>query len=166
MVKTDLENKHHWKSYYDTDYIGGFSLTDMDAVVSIVKYAKEVVENKAKKTKAEKFVLYLKDKNGEQKMIVNKTNAKNIEKALGTPDPEKWIGKQIQLCSEKVVAFGEEHDALRVRPNKPELITKISEIKTLDELQAFYLENKHLGGDFNKLVTAQKAKIESASKES
>ena len=162
MVKTKLENPHHWKTYYDHNYIGGFSLKDMDAVVTITKWAEEIVENKAKSTKSNKFILYVKDQNGEEKMIVNKTNGKAIEKALETPNPDDWIGKQIQLYTERVRAFGDEHDALRVRSTKPELITAITKLKTVEELKDFYTKNKHLGGEFNTLVTNHKKKLENA----
>ena len=49
-------------------------------------------------------------------MICNKTNAKAIAKATGSPFIEDWKGKQIALYIASVRAFGETVDGLRVRP--------------------------------------------------
>jgi hypothetical protein len=144
-IKNVLVNKHHWKSYFDHEYIGGFSLTDMDAIVTIVRYVQENVVNPKTKTEGVKFVLYIQDSQGEHKMIVNSTNAGNIEKALGTPDPDKWAGRKIQLYSERGKWFGKESDALRVRDVAPKVevdvtadLKALSKVKTLAELQEVY----------------------------
>ena len=146
-TKTTIENKSHWKSYFDHEYIGGFSLTDMDAIVTITKHAQETVVNPKQKTEQVKFVLYVKDSKTEHKMILNSTNAGNIEKALGTPDPEKWTGKKIQLYSERGKWFGKESDALRVRDVAPKMevdvtgdIKKLNACKSLAELAEVYKE--------------------------
>ena len=118
-LKTTLKNKNHWKTYFDHEYIGGYSLTDMDAIVTITKYAQEVVKNEKTKTESVKFVIYVKDKEAEHKMILNATNGSAIETALNTPDPDKWIGQQIQLFTERGKWFGKESDALRVRDIAP-----------------------------------------------
>jgi len=151
-TKEVLENKNHWKSYFDHEYIGGFSLTDMDAIVTIQKYTQEKVKNHKTKQESIKFILYVKDKKGEHKMILNATNGKNIEKALGSPDPELWIGKKIQLFSERGTWFGNTSDALRVREIAPQQetnidtskdIKKLNSVLTLAELPSVYksLEN-------------------------
>jgi len=137
-TKKILENKNHWKSYFDHEYIGGFSLTDMDAIVTIVRYVQEEVVNHKTNQKSIKFVLYVKDKKGEHKMILNATNGKNIENALGTPDPELWLGKNIQLFSERGTWFGNTSDALRVRDIAPEQDNKIDvseDLKTLNNVK-------------------------------
>jgi len=162
-VKTTIENKNHWKSYFDHEYVGGFSLIDMDAIVTIVKHTQEKVVNPKQKTESIKFILYIKDSKGEHKMILNSTNAKNIEVALGTPDPEKWVGKKIQLYSERGTWFGKESDALRVRDVAPraevnisEDILKLNNCKTIEELSETY---KSLPNWSNAEVTALKNKL-------
>ena len=50
---------------------------------------------------------------------LNKTNCKTIEKLSGTPDIEQWPGIGIILCVQRVMAFGELVEAVRVRPVKP-----------------------------------------------
>lgn len=55
-------------------------------------------------------------------MILNSTNAKQIQKLLNTPYIEKWIGHKIQIGIEKVRAFGDIVEALRVRKFLPKNI--------------------------------------------
>jgi DNA-directed RNA polymerase subunit RPC12/RpoP len=52
-------------------------------------------------------------------MILNATNNKTIAKLLKTPYIEEWAGRKIQIYTEKVKAFGEVWDALRIRPFLP-----------------------------------------------
>ena len=151
-TKEIIKNKKHWRTFFDRDYIGGFSLTDMDAVVTITKHIQENVKNHKNNTEKVKFVLYVKDKEKEQKMILNATNGAAIERALGTPDPEQWVGKQIQLFTERGTWFGKESDALRVRDIAPKQkekvdvtsdLKKLKACKTLEELPVLYKSLKH-----------------------
>jgi FKBP-type peptidyl-prolyl cis-trans isomerase 2 len=57
-------------------------------------------------------------------MIMNSTNLKTISKTLESPYIEEWIGKKIEVAVEKVKAFGEIHDALRVIKTNLELTPK------------------------------------------
>jgi hypothetical protein len=52
-------------------------------------------------------------------MILNATNNKTIAKLFKTPYIEQWAGRKIQIYTEKVKAFGEVWDALRIRPFLP-----------------------------------------------
>ena len=52
-------------------------------------------------------------------MILNATNNKTIAKLFKTPYIEQWTGRKIQIYTEKVKAFGEVWDALRIRPFLP-----------------------------------------------
>lgn len=51
-------------------------------------------------------------------MILNSTNLKMIAKLSDTPYIENWIGKQFKIVVQKVRAFGEVHDALRIKSEK------------------------------------------------
>ena len=145
-VKTIIKNKNHWKTYFDHEYIGGFSLTDMDAVVTINKYAQEIVKNEKLNTETVKFILYVQDKEKEHKMILNSTNGRAIETALNTPDPDKWIGQDIQLFTERGTWFGEQSDALRVRNIAPTKVIidieadlkALKSCKTMEDLVKVY----------------------------
>jgi hypothetical protein len=80
-------------------------------------------------------------------MVCNRTNGKAIEKALKSPYIETWKGKQVELYSSRVKAFGEEMDALRVRNIAPvakvvdpkKAIESVNKAKTVDELRKFYM---------------------------
>ena len=52
-------------------------------------------------------------------MILNATNAKTITKMYKTPYVEEWQGRKIQLYAATIKAFGEQMEALRIRPRIP-----------------------------------------------
>ena len=53
-------------------------------------------------------------------LILNKTNMKSIQKALGTPYIEEWAGHKIQIYVDPKVKFGKEiTGGLRVRNYAP-----------------------------------------------
>lgn len=55
-------------------------------------------------------------------MILNVTNKKTIVKLHKTKDAEKLAGKSVIIGIERVKAFGDVHDALRIRPRIPQQI--------------------------------------------
>lgn len=114
-------NKTHWKKLTNPDYIGAYSLmigeTSPDLVVQITAVKRELVTG-ADGKKEECTVAHLKN---QKPMILNSTNQKAIQKALGTPFIEEWCGKSITLYVAKVKAFGDVVDALRVRTDAPKL---------------------------------------------
>lgn len=111
----------HWKKLTNTNYLGSYSLEPgQDLTVEIVSVKKELVTG-AGGEKEECIVATLK---GQKPMILNKTNCKTIEKIYGTPYIEQWAGKSITLYAEKIRAYGESMEALRVRKSvdtRPEL---------------------------------------------
>lgn len=116
-----MQNKTHYKKLRNPHYIGSYELLTghepIELVVTIESALKELVQNGDKKEEA--MVLYLK---GQKPMIVNSTNAKAIEAALGSPYIEDWVGRQISLYVAKIRAFGENVDALRVRKEAPKVV--------------------------------------------
>ena len=54
-------------------------------------------------------------------MVLNKTNAQSIAGIVGSPDTQDWIGKQVVLYPDRVQAFGEIVDAIRVKAVPPAL---------------------------------------------
>lgn len=111
----------HWKKLTNPNYLGSYSLEPgQDLTVEIIRVQKELVTG-AGGEKEECIVATL---NGQKPMILNKTNCKTIEKIYGTPYIEEWSGKKVTLYAEKVKAFGEVVEALRIRKNvdiRPEL---------------------------------------------
>jgi hypothetical protein len=111
-----MKEKTHWKKQFNYDYLGSYSLTPgQDMILTIEKTQKEMVKSNGGKEE-QCFVAHFKE--DVKPMILNKTNCKVIGK-IYTPFVEDWPGKQIQLYTEKVKAFGDEMEALRIRSAKP-----------------------------------------------
>ncbi len=121
-----MENKTHWKKEFNYDYLGGYSLPQgKDVVLTIVKTGRVMV--KGVNGKEENcFVCYFKEKADWVKpMILNRTNCKTLEKLTSSPYTEDWKDISIQIGTQRISAFGDSVDALRIRPtlpSKPELL--------------------------------------------
>lgn len=111
------EAKTHYKKLFNPDYLGAYSLDPgQELVLTIASVATEKVKNADGR---EDVCMVAKFKENVKPMILNKTNAKTIAKVFQTPFIEDWAGKQIQVYAEKVKAFGDVVEALRVRPFYP-----------------------------------------------
>lgn len=109
--------KTHWKKLHNPDYLGAYALEPgKDLIVTIKSAGNEIVTGPDGK-KEECMVIHFAEK--VKPMIINSTNAKTITKLFKTPYIEDWQGKKIQLFTDKVKAFGEVVEALRVRPKAP-----------------------------------------------
>lgn len=95
-------------------YIAGDSLIDRAVVMTISKVQFETVVTHGGEV-TQKPVIYFKEST--KGLILNKTNAKAIAKLYGG-ETDDWTGKTITLYSEKVKAFGEVHNAARLRAPK------------------------------------------------
>lgn len=113
-----MENeKTHWKKLVNPDYIGAYSFQPGEEKILTIKEIKrdKVIGQGGKKQECTIcfFVENIKP------MILNRLNSKIITKIYGTPYIEDWKNKKIQIYVDKVDAFGEQVDALRIRPNIP-----------------------------------------------
>lgn len=114
-----MESKTHWKKLINPDYLGAYSLNpNEERTLTIKKVTRDKVTGPGGK-KTECTVLHFKE--NEKPMILNRTNAKTITSIYGTPYIEEWIGKGIIVFADKVEAFGEEVEALRIKATTPEL---------------------------------------------
>lgn len=103
-------------------YIAGDSLVGKAVPMTMDRVINEDVTGES--GTAEKQILYfVESKKG---MVLNKTNAKRIARLFG-PETNDWQGQVIELYTEKVKAFGETHNALRVREAKAQ--TQANKIK-------------------------------------
>lgn len=108
--------KTHWKKLTNPDYLGAYDFQpDEERIVQIASVSREMVTGPDGK-KEECTVAKLK---GSKPMILNSTNSKSITQALGTPYIEDWAGKNITIFTQKVRAFGETVDALRIKSTAP-----------------------------------------------
>lgn len=126
----------HWKKQFNYDYLGSYSLDGKkEAIVTISKLDTDKVTGQQGR-KEDCFVVYFNE--FDKPMILNRTNAKAIEKVAGSGLVENWVGTQVTLYVEQgVKAFGEVVDALRIRDKKPtrQKMTKDIETSMLDAIK-------------------------------
>ncbi len=123
--------KTHWRVYHPSDYIGSADLIEagvdkMDITIETVEY-KEVKAQEGKKDNCVVAKLV-----GQKPMILNVTNCKMMQKVSGSEFVEDWAGVTVTVSVEKVHAFGEWVDCLRIKPDKPTAAkTKTPPVKTV-----------------------------------
>lgn len=112
-----METLTHWKKLMNPDYLGGYALTPgQDIIATIKSVGNEEVTGTDGKKEICSVIHFVEDV---KPMILNATNNKTIAKLFKTPYIEQWTGKKIQIYTAKVTAFGQEWDALRIRPFLP-----------------------------------------------
>ena len=145
------ETLTHWKKLRNPDYLGSWDLPNGQDIVLTIKSVQTKMVHDGNGGQSECMVMNFAER--VKPMIVNATNAKTIQKLAKTPFVEQWAGKQIQIGISKVKAFGEVHDALRVRQTAPQqqqstptidpneiamAKVNIEAASTLDELRQIY----------------------------
>lgn len=113
------KKRTHWKKLTDTEYFGAYEIMSAgkDIVLTIKNVTEEMIVcsdgKKEKRVVATFFEEY-------KPMILNVTNLKTIEKDLKYgPFIEEWTGRQIQVYTTKIKAFGSIVDTFRIRPTVP-----------------------------------------------
>jgi hypothetical protein len=170
-----METLTHWKRYRNPDYFGAycFNYAGEERTLTIKMARKETIKGSDGK-KQECLVVHWAE--NEKPFIINATNAKAITKVAKTPYVERWVGIRITLYVAQISAFGEDVEALRVRPfppaplqNQPSLtleqITQaqndIMEAESLDELKQVYVSmDKALAKHPNVIEAKDKRKAE------
>lgn len=120
----------HWKKLVDTNYLGSWDIVGGRLVLQIVKIKQERIFNQNKNAEESCTVAYFSDERYKP-MILNKTNCKTMQKLTGSPYIEKWAGTRIEIKTEKVKAFGELVDALRISKTAPQAETKTAQTPTI-----------------------------------
>lgn len=123
IKKKEKGMNRHWKNFLDKNYLGSHNLEKGEEMLLTIEKFVGAEKVKTADGEKEKIVLYFKE--DVQKMILNVTNGDTISKLYG-PHPEDWIGKQIQVYSASVRAFGKDQDALRIRDFKPKQMIDVS----------------------------------------
>lgn len=110
------QTQTHWKRLTDINYIGAYSLDPgEERTVEIVSVGKEEVTG----ADGKKQMCTVAKLKGEKPFILNRTNCKTLTKVYGTPYIENWTGKKVIIYADKVKAFGDTVEALRIRPTIP-----------------------------------------------
>lgn len=109
----------HWKRLHNPDYLGAYSLDPGKDMILTIDYVRNEMVTGSDGKKEECTVAHFSEK--QKPMILNVTNMKAIASAHGTPYIEEWRGKKIQIFATMIKAFGEEVEALRIRPKAPQI---------------------------------------------
>lgn len=108
--------KTHYKKLMNPNYLGSWDVPEVGFIEArIIRVDKEMVMNPESHEKEECVVATL---DGYKPMILNVTNCKTITKIFESPYIEDWKDKKIKIVTEKVKAFGEVWDALRIKREK------------------------------------------------
>lgn len=107
--------KTHYKKLRNPDYLGSWDLMDVNGqtknITVTIKEIKKQMIHDGKGGQSECIVLFF---NECKPMIMNATNLKVTAKVMTSNYVEDWIGKKIEIGTDKVKAFGEIYDALRI----------------------------------------------------
>lgn len=108
--------KTHFKKLQNPNYTGSWDLMDKDGnyiekVVTIEKTLQQSVNN-GNGGVEDLPVIHIK---GMKPVVLNSTNIKAVARITGSNFIEDWVGKEITLYVQKVKAFGEMHDAIRIK---------------------------------------------------
>lgn len=105
----------HYKKLMNPNYLGSWDVPEgKELAITIQSVTKELVADPTG-SKEECVVAKLK---GNKPMILNATNCKAIKKIFDSPYIEDWQNKTVMVRVEKVKAFGEIWDALRIVTKK------------------------------------------------
>ena len=124
-----MAEQTHWKKLTDTNFLGSWDVTNGSIIVTIRRVEQKKVFNQTKQ-KDEACVVAEFTDDRYKPMIMNKTNCKTLQKLTGSPFIETWADYRIEIKTEKVKAFGEVVDALRVCETAPAPATKAATPKT------------------------------------
>ena len=114
-----MADKTHWKKIVsDPNYLGEADFQTGEEKILTIKGVNQAETIMTAEGRSQKAVLHFME--SVKPMILNVTNSKAIQKAVGSPYFEDWPGNVIQLYIDPhVKAFGEVVAAVRVRPRKP-----------------------------------------------
>lgn len=128
----------HWKKLHNPDYLGAYALLPGQDMILTIKFVQNETVIGPDGKKEECTVAHFEE--NAKPMILNSTNCKTIQKIYKTPYVEEWSGKKIQIYTEKVKAFGEIVEALRIRPFLPKVERKTTDLACSDcgkQIEAF-----------------------------
>ena len=107
----------HWKKLTNPDYLGAYSLEPGKDMILTIKSVENKVVTGPDNRKEQCIVVTFVEK--VKPMILNVTNAKTITKLYKTPFIEEWAGCKVQIYADKIKAFGDTVEALRIRSSVP-----------------------------------------------
>lgn len=113
------QTKTHWKKLTNPEYLGAYAFMPGEEKIGTIDHVTPGVEVTGPDGKKEQCtVAYFKERDLKP-LILNVTNCKAISRLYGSDYIEDWAGKRIVMGVQKVPAFGERVDAVRIRPKRP-----------------------------------------------
>ena len=113
MNRTDV------RSFFEKKYIGSWDLPEGRDVVVVIDHVEGgSVQGTSGESKKAPLLYFSNVKNKKKPLVLNATNAKAVIKMYGK-FIEDWSGKPIALYATRTLAFGEEVDCVRIRPQAP-----------------------------------------------
>jgi hypothetical protein len=108
----------HWRTMMSSDKLHAADLQGRDHVVKIERVEQgEYPDHEDSRKKILRPDLYFAGK--KKPLGLNSTNARAIARLLGSNKTEDWRGRAITIYPTTTIAFGEEHECIRVRPKLP-----------------------------------------------
>ena len=106
----------HWKKLTNPDYLGAYAFNPGEEKIVVIDHVaqEEIIGSEGRASVC--IVAHLVN---EKPLVLNKTNCKAISKLLKTPYIEEWAGHRITRGVQRIKAFGEDVDAVRVKPKLP-----------------------------------------------
>lgn len=112
-----MPNYVRYQEYFKT-FLGGWTFEDGDKTLTIKSVGEEEMYDADSGGK--KKALALRFEELDLPMVLNVTNSETIAAVVGSDRLADWIGRKVIVGTSKVKAFGKIHDAIRVRPDKPD----------------------------------------------
>lgn len=101
------------REMYPKRYATGEDLQGKAVTVTISRVEKEKMRAGPGKPELEKWVIYFQEtKKG---VVMSRTLAQQIAKAVGSDDTDEWTGKRVTLFPEPLVVAGEPRIVVRAR---------------------------------------------------
>lgn len=120
----EKRNYVRYQEYFKT-FLGGWTFEDGDKTLTIKSVGEEEMYDA--ETGGKKKALAMRFEELDLPMVLNVTNSETIAGVVGSDRLDDWIGHKVIVGTSKVKAFGKVHDAIRVRPEKPDEKTYICE---------------------------------------
>ena len=109
---------------FPSRYVKGQDLQGRDLIVTIASVQSERMRPNPQSPELQKFVLYTVE--GKKGVVLSKTLASQIARAMGNDDSDDWTGKKVTLYPEPMTVAGVQRVAIRAREVKDDRI--VSEI--------------------------------------
>jgi hypothetical protein len=111
MPKKQENPEFHVDLMFPSRYLKAADFEGKPVALTIAEVFRDKVQM-ANGSKAEKYIVRFRETDKE--LILNKTNAKAVAKALGEPKAVNWAGERITLKPTTCEAFGEMVPCIRV----------------------------------------------------